>query len=154
MAIFLVQHGKSLPEEADPKRHLSPEGAREVERMAAWAQRQGLHVGRIVHSGKQRARQTAELFASMLHPPGGVEERSGLAPLDDPRPVVAWLEKEDAPMLVGHLPFLSRLAALLVAGTPEPPVVSFTHGGIVCLDSRGEGSGWLLAWAVTPALVE
>lgn len=153
MAIFLVQHGKSLPEEVDPKRHLSPEGVREVEGMAAWAQRHGLHVGRIVHSGKERARHTAELLASVLNPPGGVEQRSGLGPLDDPRPVVAWLEQEESLLLVGHLPFLSRLAALLVAGTPEPPVVSFTYGGIVCLERRDEGPGWLLAWAVTPAMV-
>ncbi|MBC7185504.1 MAG: phosphohistidine phosphatase SixA [Calditrichaeota bacterium] len=154
MAVFLVQHGKSLPEEVDPQRHLSPEGVREVERMAAWAQRHGLHVGRIVHSGKERARQTAELFASVLNLADGIEQRSGLGPLDDPRPVAAWLEQEEGIMLVGHLPFLSRLAALLVAGTPEPPVVSFTYGGIVCLERRSEGSGWLLGWAVTPLLVE
>lgn len=54
-------------------------------------------------------------------------------------------------MLVGHMPFLARLAGLLVAGNPETEVVRFQNGGIVCLE--GEGGRWRVRWAVVPDLV-
>lgn len=153
MAIYLVQHGQSLPEEVDPQRHLSPEGEKEVRQMAAWAAARRLPVRRIVHSGKERARQTAELYAKALTPPGGVAERSGLAPLDDPQPVAAWLEHEQGVMIVGHQPFLGRLASLLLTGSPDPPVVAFSYAGIVCLQRSKEQPGWLIHWAAPPLLI-
>lgn len=152
MAIYLVQHGQSLTEEVDPGRHLSPEGEKEVRQMAAWAAARRLSIRCIVHSGKQHARQTAELYANALTPPGGVAERSGLAPLDDPEPVAAWLEHEQGVMIVGHQPFLGHLASLLVTGSPDPPVVAFSYAGIVCLQRRKEQPGWLIDWAVSPLL--
>ena len=64
MALYLVQHGKSLPQEADPERGLTDEGIREVNCIAKAAQENGIHVGVIKHSGKKRALQTAEIMAT------------------------------------------------------------------------------------------
>ncbi len=153
MAIYLVQHGTSVPEEVDPRRPLSPEGRKEVEGVASWAQRAGLRVQQIVHSDKERARQTAELLAAALRPPEGVAQRPGLAPLDDADPWVAWLDQNDGTMVVGHLPFLARLASLMIVGAPEPTVVEFRQGGIVCLARREGGTGWAVNWAVWPNLL-
>ena len=69
VALYLVQHGKSLPKEEDPERGLSPEGLTEVEGIADAAKTNGIRVARIDHSGKKRARQTADLFASALQNP-------------------------------------------------------------------------------------
>jgi phosphohistidine phosphatase len=54
-------------------------------------------------------------------------------------------------MLVGHLPHLSRLAALLLADTPEREIVTFRNAGVVCLDRQG--SRFALRWILTPELV-
>ena len=54
-------------------------------------------------------------------------------------------------MLVGHLPFLDRLANLLVTGNTETTVISFHNAGIVCLEE--EDGHWSVSWAVTPELV-
>jgi phosphohistidine phosphatase len=62
MALFLVQHGKSLPKEKDPDRGLSRQGIEETRAMAGVAQKQNVQVSRIIHSGKKRALQTAEIF--------------------------------------------------------------------------------------------
>ncbi len=121
--------------------------------MAAWAAARQVPVQSIVHSGKERARQTAMLYAAALNPPGGVTERTGLAPLDDPLPVAIWLEEHEGVMIVGHQPFLGRLASLLVTGSPDPPIVAFSYAGIVCLQRRKEHQGWLIEWAVTPTLL-
>ncbi|MCK7504562.1 MAG: histidine phosphatase family protein [Desulfobacterales bacterium] len=64
MALYLVQHGRSLPKEIDPDQGLSPEGIAETERTARLAAELGLKIGGILQSGKTRARQTAEILAA------------------------------------------------------------------------------------------
>ena len=83
MALFLVQHGTSVPKEVDPECPLTDEGRDTVERIARDAAGHKIEVDLIQHSGKTRARQTAEIMAYFLKPPGGVQEASGLDPLDD-----------------------------------------------------------------------
>ena len=151
MALFLVQHGKSLPKEIDPEKGLSEEGKNEVEGVAVQAKEYGLMVSAIKHSGKKRARETAEIFAGFLAPRGGVEEMGGLAPLDD----VTRLDLKAAEnlMLVGHLPFMEKLASYLItASSDRPPVIKFQNGGIVCLDRDAEADSWFIKWTLFPKL--
>jgi phosphohistidine phosphatase len=150
MALYLVQHGKSLPKEQDPEQGLAPEGRAEVERIAGVAQGYGVRVTGINHSGKTRARQTAELLALSLQPPQGVKERSGLNPLDEVTPVAGELDPQDNLMLVGHLPFMERLASYLITGQKDNLVFKFQNGGIVCLDKEPEGNFWFIKWALMP----
>lgn len=150
MALFLVQHGKSLPKDEDPEKGLSPEGEADVVRIAGVASGYGVRVRRIRHSGKKRARQTAELFAGALNPPEGVAPVPGIAPLDDPATIAATLSPEDDTMLVGHLPFMEKLAAFLVTGKMDRPVFQFQNGGIVCLDRYPGSEAWVIRWALMP----
>ena len=48
-------------------------------------------------------------------------------------------------MIVGHLPFLNRLAAALLCQDESMPVVAFQQAGIVRLD-RDKGGRWSLTW--------
>lgn len=152
MPLFLVQHGKSLPKDADPQRGLSDEGRVEVHQIAAEARRHGVKVDRILHSGKHRAEQTAEIFAEALDPANGIEQRDGLKPLDDVVVIADALDARDNLMLVGHLPFMERLAAYLVAGFTDRPVVRFQNGGIVALDQDPESRTWHLQWVLVPRI--
>jgi phosphohistidine phosphatase len=152
MDLYLVQHGEAKPEAEDPERPLTDQGTETVRGMATWAARVGVRVAQVRHSGKRRAEQTAALLGERLSPPKGVMAVEGLDPNDDPRPVAESLRSGDEPvMLVGHLPSLSRLAGLLVAGNPEGGVVRFRQGGIVCLVR--EGGQWAVDWAVPPELL-
>ena len=152
MDFFLVRHGEAKPEYEDPKRPLSDRGRRDVERMARALSEKRVPVAAIVHSGKLRARQTAEIMARILSPGRRVRTITGLAPEDDPALAKAELEAADAPvMLVGHLPHLGRLAALLVTGDAERNVVEFPSAAVVCL-SRGE-RGWTVAWSLAPDML-
>ncbi|GAF96528.1 unnamed protein product, partial [marine sediment metagenome] len=102
-------------------------------------------------SGKARAEQTAALFAYALSPPDGVVSVSGLAPKDDVVPVANALVGESRPvMLVGHLPFMARLASCLVTGDAERPAVRFVNGGVVCLERKD--AYWLVSWILTPEM--
>jgi phosphohistidine phosphatase len=150
--VYLAQHGEAAGEQQDPSRALTERGRREVEAVAGAAARGGVEVRAIYHSGKLRARQTAELFAAALRPERPVLELAGLAPNDDPRIAFRSLGAMEFPViLVGHLPHLARLTALILTGDPEADLVGFRMGGLVALDVRGEGGG-RVAWILTPEL--
>jgi phosphohistidine phosphatase len=120
--------------------------------MAAWVAQVGVRAAQIRHSGKRRAEQTAALLAERLSPAKGVIAVEGLKPNDDVRPVAETLQAEHEPvMLVGHLPFLSRLASLLVAGNPEAGIIRFQQAGIVCLSREEEK--WAVHWVMPPDLL-
>jgi len=152
MEVYLVQHGESKSEAEDPERRLTEKGRSKVESVARYVADLGIKVSQVVHSDRLRAKQTAEIFAQHLKPPRGASEQEGLGPLDDPGKAKGLiLEAKEPLMLVGHLPYLSRLASLLVLGDPEKEIVKSRMGGIVCL-ARSDNR-WLVSWALTPELV-
>jgi phosphohistidine phosphatase len=150
MALFLVQHGKSLPKDVDPDKGLSDQGISEVNRIAAVAKDHQVQVDCICHSGKTRARQTADIFASALEPKRGIQEKSGLKPLDDVTVFAKSIKSEENMMLVGHLPFMERLLAHLITENIEKPVFKFQNGGIVCADIDSQTQSWIIKWALMP----
>ncbi len=148
MQIYLVQHGKSKPKEEDPRKSLTSEGEDEVRRMAQTAGAYKVQTSVIIHSGKKRSTRTAEIIADFLRPAQGTQTGENLNPLDD---VLPWAQKiEDRIMLVGHLPFLERLANLLVAEDPEKRVIKFQNGAIICLEK--EDQGWHIKWCLMPRI--
>jgi phosphohistidine phosphatase len=150
MALYLVQHGLSLPREVDPDPGLSPEGVAQVQRIAGVARGYGVSVARILHSGKKRAEQTAAILAAALEPSGGVDLADALGPLDPVSPWAPRIRTEHGLMLVGHLPFMERLTSLLVIGAERPMIFKFQNGGIVCLDRNPEASSLVVKWALMP----
>lgn len=153
MIIYLVQHGEAMSEEEDPRRPLSPEGRRNVEAVARVAAGRGISPGRILHSGKRRAAETAEILGRAMD--SSLEVHPGLAPMDPVEPMLRWLGEVAAQgvqsvCLVGHLPFLDRLAARLVTGDPGRSVLEFRYGALVQLVPRRQGEGYRVAWVLTP----
>ena len=150
MALFLVQHGIATPKDQDPEQGLTPEGIADVKRIADVARNYSVKPSKILHSGKTRAKQTAKLIAEALDPEGGVAPRNGLDPNDDPAALIRYLDPAENLMIVGHLPFLERLASLLTCGDANKLVFKFQKGGIVCLDREPETHGWFIKWALMP----
>ena len=69
--------------------------------------------------------------------------------IDDPALASAQLAVSRSPvMLVGHLPHINRLAALLVHGDAEGHSIKFIPAMIACF-SR-EGPLWKLNWTLAP----
>ena len=153
MNLYLAQHGKATPKEQDPERPLTDLGRREAQRMAEFIRPLGLRIDQLWHSGKTRAEQTAEIYAIALTVTEGPIARAGLKPNDN----VALLRDELAvtsgdTMIVGHMPFVSRLATLLLTGYESPPVVTFVNTGLVCLE-RTADNRWQVEWSITPEQV-
>jgi phosphohistidine phosphatase len=153
MFLYLVQHAEAKREEEDPARDLTEKGRLDIENVAHHLERLNVQVRQIWHSGKTRAQSTAKVLATHIKPPAGVSEAPGLAPLDDPEVWAGRIAKmhEDI-LLVGHLPHLARLAAILMSGDKERMVINFQMGGVVRL-RRMEAGQWAVDWMVVPEII-
>lgn len=139
-----------MPKEVDPEQGLSDEGWAETKKIALAAREHGLKIARIMHSGRKRAAQTAEIFAASLRPHGGLTQGDGLNPLDDVATFSVKIDESEDLMLVGHLPFLERLASFLIIGIPEKSVIRFQNSGIVCLGKDTAADHWTIRWSLFP----
>jgi phosphohistidine phosphatase len=150
MAFYIVQHGQSLTKDLDPEKGLSNHGIETVEKIARVAQDYGVKVAQIQHSGKKRARQTAELLAAILEPADGLQEVAGIKPMDDVAAFASRVDYSANNMVVGHLPFLERLTSFLVIGQQRPIVFKLQNGGILCLDQIENSDSPAIKWALMP----
>lgn len=158
MHIYLIQHAESVPEEQDPARPLSDKGKDTVEKVGVIAARLGIKPDLIFHSGKLRAKQTAEILARYLGVSERVHEKQGLDPLDPVVPVAEWLKDAAKGLselaIVGHLPLLDKLVALLVVKDANLGVVSFQNGAIVKLIPKADEAAYAVQWVITRQLAE
>ncbi len=153
MKLYLVQHAKAASKEADPARGLTEEGRREVQKFFAFVKPLNICIDYLWDSGKKRSVQTAELLAEVVEIKDAHTTREGLEPNDDVTPLKDELVSiQRDVMIVGHLPFLSKLASLLLSGCESSNTVAFRQGGIVCLN-RSEPDEWQIDWMVTPELL-
>jgi phosphohistidine phosphatase len=147
MNFYLVRHGEAVDASVDRTRPLTSSGREDVERTAQLAAAKVVRVQTIYHSGILRAAQTAEIIAARLGCGAVVLPMSGLQPEDDPHVVAAELTVAEMPMmLVGHLPHLNRLAALLGGGTSNK--TNFIPAMMACY--RRAGGVWQLDWTILP----
>jgi phosphohistidine phosphatase len=153
MRIYLTQHGLAVPKDVDPGRPLSERGQRDVRRLADFLGNAGIQVGQVLHSGKTRAEQTAEILAEGLLSTGKPQAHPGLGPtdpLEKVSPEIAFWSVDT--LIVGHLPYLGRLASLLLASDPDLPLLAFQPGSMACLE-RDPGGRWTLVWMIRPELL-
>jgi len=150
MKLYLAQHGDATSKKENPDRPLSVKGRNEVETIGRVLGRSGISVDAILHSGKLRARQTAELLAAQLAPGLAPQTNENLNPLDLPAVMAEEIDHwQDSILLVGHLPHMARLASLLLTGQEESTIVAFTPGTIACLE-KSEDKTWSLKWLLPP----
>jgi phosphohistidine phosphatase len=153
MLLYLVQHAAAKREEEDPERDLTEQGRENIESVAHHLKRLNIQVSQIFHSGKTRAKSTAQVLAKHLQPSAGAAESPGLAPLDDPE---IWADRiaqmDEDILLVGHLPHLARLAAILLCGNKEKSTVNFQMGGVLRLRCLEPGQ-WAVEWMIVPGTI-
>lgn len=156
MQIYLMRHGDYLSAEKDPERGLSETGAAGINTAARALARLGASWDAIVTSHKTRARQTAELVAlAARFPPDQIQTSDHLTPDSPPDGVIEILTELEVErvLLVGHLPNLARVAAMLLAGE-APAALAFPPGAICRLDAQAAspGAGQLI-WHLTPDIL-
>jgi phosphohistidine phosphatase len=142
--VYLVHHGNAVGPDVDPRRPLSEQGRAATLLLADEAARRGARPDVIWHSGKLRARQTAEAFWKACNPLAPLTAERGLLPDDPPQWMRDRLAGETrALMLVGHMPHLPRLLWLLTGGR-EQAEAEFPLHGVVALEASGDV--WKESW--------
>ena len=146
MKIFLAQHAEAVDKETDPERPISSLGEANATRVAEKIAENNVGIVAVRHSGKLRAKQTAEIYAEHV---GTTDVRpvSGMAPNDNVGEFIRGLDKEGV-LYVGHLPHLDKTLTSLLCGTDGGGVIVFKNAGIACVDIAPDGSS--LLWYITP----
>ena len=147
MLLYLVHHGDAVGPDVDPRRPLSTAGRADVERLAALAAARGAKPEVVWHSGKLRAKQTAEAFWRACNALAEFSATRDLQPDDPPQWMRDRLRGEARDILIaGHFPYLPRLLALLVTGGEAGS--DFPQHGVVALSTADEGSTWEETWRI------
>lgn len=137
MLLYLIQHGEAKKEEEDIKRPLNEKGVEDINKTGRFLAQNKILVNRILHSTKLRAKQTAEILAKYIKVEHGLIEVSGLEPNTD---INEWYEKiikeEKDIVIVGHLPYLSKLASKLISGDENKKIVDFKQGSVLCMEKQ------------------
>lgn len=153
MRLYLVQHGEALAKDVDPERGLSVKGRHDVERLGALLDADSVHIAEVYHSGKTRAVQTAELIVDAMGLSIQPRVLPGIAPNDPVEPIATlageWVQDT---VLVGHQPFMGRLAARLCCGQQDGVELRFAPATCVCVAREAQGAPWALLFMVPPSL--
>jgi phosphohistidine phosphatase len=152
VTLFLVHHGDAVGPDVDTRRPLSPKGQAQAARAAQQAAARGAKPVVIWHSGKLRARQTAEAFWRACNPFAEFSATRDLQPDDPPDWMRDRLHGETRDVLIaGHFPFLPRLlGALLAPGSDQ--FADFPLNGVVAItndDGDDDRGAWREIWRLS-----
>ena len=145
MVVYLVHHGHAVNAVVDPQRPLSRQGRHQVETLSSQAAEREVHPDVIWHSGKLRARQTADAYWRACNPLAEFSATRWMQPDDPPRLAdLLGVETRDV-MLVGHMPHLDRLLRRLLLQRDETPQAGlFPLNGMVAVERID--TGWAERW--------
>ena len=147
--LYIAHHGDAVAPQENPMRPLSPAGREQVRHLAGEAAARGAKPQAIWHSGKLRARQTAEAYWRACNPLAQFTAERGLLPGDPPAWIADRLLAADGElMVVGHMPHLPRLLRLLLTGDVDAHAVEFPLNGVVCVEERA--GAWTECWRLSP----
>ncbi len=142
MRVYLLHHADAVGPDINPQRPLSSAGVEHAERLATLAQARGTGPAAIWHSGKLRARQTAEPFWRLCSPFAEFKMVRGLGP-DDPPDIIhtAILGESRDLLIAGHMPNIAAIRRRLVGDAAE-----FPHHGFVAVETEDQGVTWRELW--------
>lgn len=153
MKLYLARHGEAaIPPDGD-ERSLTERGQQEVSNLAVFLKSNQVTVKQVLHSGKLRAEQTANILAAAIAPETELVVCEGLMP-DDPIDQIAYniASFQHDTLLVGHLPFMGHLLSHLVLGQENPEIMPLHPSCFICLE-RVSAMRWALLWSVQPHLL-
>ena len=161
MNLYLLRHGIAAAKddpafESDSERPLTKKGIKKFRKAARGIERLGISFDAILSSPLVRARQTTDLIAEILGQESAIDEIAALAPdtsTDQLLSELTSIEGKEHVMLVGHEPFLGKLAGFLLTGKNDSDVrIPLRKGGIcrIEIDTVAPTQPGQMHWLLTP----
>ena len=153
MKLYLMRHGEAEGVYEGEGPALSARGESEVNQIGKALSSKKIQLDHIYHSGKLRARQTADIVGSKFSADIPISKREGLKPNDPVLVFAKDLNDESGNILViGHLPFVAKLTSYLLAETESELMFSYSTASVACLE-YAHSLGWSLHWLIDPERV-
>ena len=163
MTLYLLRHAIAAERGTpgytdDSKRPLTSKGAKKMKRIAQGMKTLGIEFDLLLSSPYARARQTAEIVAAVFHTKKKLCFSEHLTVEGDPVKLIYQLTHKHRSavnvILVGHEPYLSSLASVLLTGQEELPL-TFKKGGLCKLAVRRLllAQCATLEWLLTPRVL-
>ena len=160
MELYLLRHAIAVDRgtpgyDVDSQRPLTAAGRKEMRRAAKGMKELALKFDVILYSPYERARATAEIVAEVLKMRPRLKVAEELASHGDPetliKTVASFHKAPERVLLVGHEPYLSKLASRLIGGTASVSL-KLRKGGLCKLTASGLKFGHCarLEWLLTP----
>jgi phosphohistidine phosphatase len=151
--IYLMRHGDASSGVSDSIRPLSEQGVLEAEAAGRYLRKTGEMPDLIMHSTLFRSRRTAELARTAAGLDVPLRESENLAPEDSTEKFISemvseFVKTDKKILVVGHNPFISDLASLLLTRSKSALPIKFTTGSIFGADSISVGKLWTLRFYV------
>ena len=143
MEIYLLRHGIAVDRDAhqlrsDAHRPLTEEGFKRTRKVTKALAALGVSFAAVLTSPLVRAKQTADLAVEALGIPAKLRLCDALAPGGKARDLIAEIKRlvqpDEAVLLVGHEPDMSRFASLLISGEPDADL-TLKKAGLCVLDA-------------------
>jgi len=160
MLVLLVRHAQAAEQDSeqypdDAERPLVPAGRRTQRRMSRLLLKQGTVPNRVFSSPWKRAWQTARIMMREMGIPKDQRFRAdSLAMPPDVAALAAEIGEigsDETIALVGHEPWMSSLAAKLLAGGMSDLRIDFAKGGVMGIEMENlEPGGGILRFFYTP----
>jgi phosphohistidine phosphatase len=162
MDVYIVRH--AIAERRDParwpddeKRPLTPEGVARFRNAARGLRRIVPQVDVVLTSPYTRAWQTAEILRdeAAWPPPAQCPALEAVNPPNAALDVLQSHSERSSVAVVGHEPYLSSLASLLISGDERALRLELKKGAVALLAFAAEPApgAALLRWSVTPKIL-
>jgi phosphohistidine phosphatase len=142
MKIFLMRHGHAAANRYEAERPLSRQGEQQAARAGEFLVKIGEVPDIIIHSPLNRSKMTASGVAAASGGKSILERRDGLEPEDDASSFLSKILPEFRAagrkvMLVGHDPFISNFAKLLLTNSMAGLSLDFSRGTLLGAETIG-----------------
>lgn len=154
MKLYWVRHGDYVKANVNPEEPLSEKGKNDILRLGNFLFKNKITFSNLYHSGKLRAKETANLLMGCTATVKEIKILPGIKPNDAVPPIADQINQWDQDtMIVGHLPFIGKCISKLLMNNEDKPLIFFEPGTIVCLEKIAHRT-WVIHWIIRPDLLD
>lgn len=151
MKLYLMRHGDAEPFGPDKNRVLSAQGKHDITCLSHFLAPLKINVAHFFHSDKIRAIETASIMSAAIQSASPFVIRQELDSMASIQLLVDEIPAlEGDTFLVGHMPYMGKLASFLTTGQEHLAHYAILPGTLLCFEGEPYQERWQLTWMLNP----